>query len=202
MKSFAILPLWILSVKILISNCITFDYELSAKSMQCFGESLADGVLVVGEFKTYEDDQDLNIRIIDDKGEVFQEFNAEAHQKFSFSTFEGGNYQICATNIGENLLKMTVEIKIGAEAKDFTTYAMKQEVKSLEMQTKMLHEILKNIQQELKFIVIREDEKLGEADTMSTKLTFYSVVTVVIIVVLAFLQIKYLKYFFKKIKML
>ena len=187
------------------ANAITFAFNLARYRKECFTESYNPNTLVKGSFTAKETDYNFLYASIQTEAGVpiyTEEAQGSSVIKFSFTTVSEGNVNICIENKGEKYIKIVFELLSGIEAGDISGAASDEDLKPIEKQLIQLDRTMESIKTTTSYIVSREEEKITQADSISTKLYLFSVITMVTMALISFLQAKYLKNFFKSKKLI
>lgn len=195
----AILFLVALSI-VHLGECIKFDYKLGPKSMVCFGESLMDHTLVVGEVANK--DNNVMVRVYDPIGQLIFTQKNDTIIKFSFTGHVNGTHQICMDNLHTEEVIFNFVLLVGLEAKDFSVLANKNKLKPMDVQMLRIEELYKVIHQTQEHLVLNSEIKLKAADFINNKIFYSSLITLFLVIVLTFFQSYYVKDFFKQKKLI
>jgi len=191
---------------ILIPSTLTLDFafKLPRNKQECFTEPLNPGTLVKGSFICEEADYDeLSVEIYDHNGKpVLSEAQTGSVIKFSYTTSEEGNTNICIQNTGKKYIKINLELLTGLDAGDLSQAASDKDLKPLETGIDVISKMMTSIKTTTSFIVAHAEEKLTETDTITTKLYVFSFITVIIVIGTSLFQIKYLTRLFKSKKLI
>jgi hypothetical protein len=200
----AILTLFVIAALFNSSFGLDFAFKLPRNKKECFNEPLNPGTLVKGSFQADEADyNDLSVEIFDAAGvPLYTEPFTGPVIRFSYITATEGNTNICIHNVGKKYIKIFFELLTGAEAGDVTEAASDEDLKPIERQLVSMDRLIGMIRNTTSFIVQREEEKLTEADTITTKLYIFSAITVITMAAISFFQIRYLEKFFKAKKLI
>ncbi|CAG9325136.1 unnamed protein product [Blepharisma stoltei] len=183
----------------------SFEFNLGPSYTQCFGEDMSTGTLLVGEvlIKNKRVDQKfLSVQIMNPSKKQIHTSQNVNRSIFSFTAEEAGAHNICITNGGKESVTISVDVKIGIAAKDYTNIASTKELKETELMVVKVSETSTQIHKELQYIREREEQMRNTNETIYSRVISYSIVTLVFLAAIAIVQILYLKKFFKSKKMI
>ncbi len=194
----------ILSIVIPSTLTIDFAFKLPRNKQECFSEHMNPGTLVKGSFVCEEADYDeLSVEIYNSAGKpVLNEPLTGATIKFSYTTAEEGNTNICIQNTGKKYIKINFELLSGLEAGDVSQAASDEDLKPVENGLAVIHKMIESIKMTTSFIVNHAEEKLTDTDTITTKLYIFSVITIVVVIGVSLFQAKYLERLFRAKKLI
>lgn len=195
-----------LLISILIPSALTLDFafKLPRNKQECFSEPLNPGTLVKGSFVCEEPDYDeLSVEIYNSAGKpVLNEPLTGAVIKFSYTTVEEGNTNICIQNTGKKYIKINLELLTGLDAGDISQAASGADLKPVENGLAVIHKMIESIKMTTSFIVNHAEEKITDSDTITTKLYIFSVITVIVVIAVSLFQAKYLERLFRAKKLI
>ena len=122
--------------------------------------------------------------------------------KFSFTALDSGTHSICIENAEDNIASISVDIKTGVRAKDYSNIVSLKDVKEIDYRIKMYEDLIKQIHNRMQVLREREDQMRNTNLTIHSRVITYSVCTVILLMILAVIQILYLKKFFRAKKMI
>mmetsp|Transcript_31557 Transcript_31557/g.31286 ORF Transcript_31557/g.31286 Transcript_31557/m.31286 type:complete len:167 (+) Transcript_31557:3-503(+) len=166
---------------------------------------MSTGTLLVGEvlIKNKRVDQKfLTVQIMNPSKKQIHTSQNVNRSIFSFTAEEPGPHNICITNGGKESVTISVDVKIGIAAKDYTNIASTKELKETELMVVKVSETSTQIHKELQYIREREEQMRNTNETIYSRVISYSIVTLVFLAAIAIVQILYLKKFFKSKKMI
>ena len=78
--------------------------------------------------------QSLQLTVNDPKGRQLTKLENNPSLRYSFTTYVGGNYQICILNKERDVLNFEFMIQTGIEAKDYSNIITKKHLRPIEVQ--------------------------------------------------------------------
>jgi hypothetical protein len=112
-----------------------FDYSIKPNFAICFWEEVAADKLIIAEFLAKTDRSEyktLNLMVFNPSREILFAKNEMSMFIFSHVALEAGSYQFCIKNEGEAEFLIEVNIKTGAEARDFLHLATTSDFRNVE----------------------------------------------------------------------
>lgn len=178
------------------------EFELYAYPLKtdCFGESLNENTLIVGELRG--SGHQLSVKLYDPNGKTLFSKANETVVKLSTTSHVSGTYQICIENLSIRAINYVLKIETGVFAKDYSETPQTKNLKPIEMVLKKTEDIVKQIQGTTSLLISRKEDHIQNLDFVNLKIIVFSLFTIVIMVMLSVFQGGYLKYFFKSKKLL
>lgn len=186
---------------VLLAVAAAFEFQLEPQTEECFGEHIVEDTLLVGKVASH-DSESLRLRVLDFEQEPLIVKEAFSHLPFSFVALETGIYSICVWNGEQKTLEVTLDIKMGVQARDYSHIASTEDLPEFKFKLKKAGEQTKQIHAKIQFLREREEEMRATNVTIHQRIIGYSVSTIVLLLALVFLQTIYLKRFFKAKKMI
>ena len=121
----------------------------------------------------------------------------ESKLRFQFTSFVGGNYQVCVTNKDMEEVEFDFLIQTGIEAKDYSNIITKKHLKPIELQAQKVQDMVKQLRQELSYLVMNEENLKEQNQKIKSRVLIFGVISVVVMAASTYLQITYLKSFFR-----
>ncbi|CAD2216874.1 COP-coated vesicle membrane protein gp25L precursor [Angomonas deanei] len=123
---------------------------------------------------------------------------------------EGDVLSICFTSRvipGGNVKQITArtvyfKVKVGAETVDWATVARTEKLKPMELKLRMLEDNLRALHKEYDYYKEEEQNLRNTNEYMTARVLWMSVIVIVIFVLFSVWQLKHLKKFFKKKRMI
>jgi len=169
----------------------------------CFGETVSENTLFTGSIKAETGTTNkLVVVVYDDEWKQVGEFRNQSAIIFSLTTKKGGDLFACVLNNATKTAYLTIDLRYGVEAKDYTSVAKRDHLKPMEVEIAKLSDIVDSMKAVVKNIIASEDKNVEEADTMSDNLVVYSGITVMITIGVAVYQTLFLKRFLRSKKVL
>ena len=175
-----------------------FNFFLPAESNFCFAEDLSFQTLSIIELSSKEE---LLLSISDPDSDLLYSSSSTTH-KFSFTALNSGIYSYCIKNSRNNIVQISISVKSGIKAKDYSNIASTKELKSIELKLKKLEDQTKEIHKKIQFLREREEEMKNTNMTIQNRVIGYSLCTLLMLVCLALIQVLNLKRHFKAKKMI
>ena len=77
--------------------------------------------------------------------------------RYQFTTFQGGNYQVCVNNRDKEPVTFTFKISTGVDVRDYSNIITKKHLRPLEVQAQKVQDMVKQLRQELSYLVKNEE---------------------------------------------
>lgn len=188
---------------LLIAYVQAFELEiLAGQTTFCFGEELSSQILIVGIIESRVAFDTLSVMVKSPLDQEIYSKNSTNFAKFSFTALESGTHSICVHNSGDMNIPVSLDIKTGVRAKDYSKIASTKEMKEIDYRVKMYEDLIKQIHSRMQVLREREEQMRNTNLTIHSRVISYSLCTVVLLIALAIVQILYLKKFFRAKKMI
>ena len=187
----------------LLFLCVkSFELEIANNQIFCFGEELSEQTLMVGTISNALNQGTINVSVRNALSESLFSKNNTNLAKFSFTALDSGTHSICIENAEDNIASISVDIKTGVRAKDYSNIVSLKDVKEIDYRIKMYEDLIKQIHNRMQVLREREEQMRNTNLTIHSRVITYSVCTVILLMILAVIQILYLKKFFRAKKMI
>ena len=130
----------ILMIMIIYSHSIkSFYFHLDPNENLCFSDYFADNTLGIYTFYyvvlySIATNSTVTVSIVDKYNQTLIEKKDETKFKYSFTTFDGGDYNICVhNNMAYENTRVNLNMKTGVAAKDYSQLAKKKDLKPVEL---------------------------------------------------------------------
>ena len=201
MKSFFHTILLIIINLIILSSCqeSSFRFSLEPKNEECFSEYFPDKTLVIYEISCYECKNKYKLTnpknaIVEDK--ETDDFN------YPFTTYEGGVYEICITNLDDKVANINFSVKSGVGAKDYSSIARAKDLKPVDLALEKLSDRAKDLSHRISFSQSHENIFENFLDSISSKVMTFSSIVIIIMIFVGYMETLYLKNFMRRRKII
>jgi hypothetical protein len=207
-KVIGILILCLLKLLLMVD---AFQFDLPARDFKCFREELVDNFDVYGEYDVGPGhSQKIDFRVIDSKGDLLVDRRNVKSGDFSFKTKEGGEHSFCFFNrlsagapYHQGLSRrISFDVLTGSETFDYEQLARKEHLKPVEVNLRMMEDIVKGIHAEYVYFRNRESGMRGLTESTNWRITYIGLLSIFLMFGLAAGQIYYLRTFFIKKKLI
>lgn len=202
-------------VLFLLRDTFGLHFYLKPGEIKCFYESLREGNLLVGDIDGYiegevgrfKDDPELLLGIsvyetFDNEELVLNQQNSHSGD-FTLTALETGEHKICINPIySEENANVRVFVEFEISTSESVDSRRKQDVKSLRERISQLIERLHRIRNAQRSIRMEEAEFRDQSESANSKIMFWSLVQFFALVAICAIQLRYLKVFFVKQKIL
>jgi len=149
----------------------------------------------------------FSVTVMDPENTAFMSKNLELKGRFAFTAPDGGEHTIClsvnhnlhATQFGQetNRAKVSLELKTGVDAMDYTTVAKIEHLDQMEIQIRSLTDRVQAIRREQNYQKQREEEFRDTSELVNERVAWWSIFQILIVIITGIYQIYHLKAFFK-----
>lgn len=202
----------------LLSAVNAFHFYVTGGERKCFYKELSKGTLLIGKYDVqalnsetneYEKPDASRFGVIIDVEEVFDDNHRVVHQKgspsgeFTFSAIDSGDHRICLQPQSQGWLakistKINVEFSLGdGEVLDSKR---KGKVQSLSEKVKALNNKVLDIRREQTLMREREAQFRDQSESTNSRVVRWSIIQLIAFGGICFWQVKHLRTFFVKQK--
>ncbi|CAC9544299.1 COP-coated vesicle membrane protein gp25L precursor [Leishmania infantum JPCM5] len=197
-----------LLVLVLSSTVNGFVFQLESGKSRCFLQEVASGTdlrIVYKADDTYGDF--LDVVLTNANGNTLYRELGKSSGAFLERITNGGEHSLCFTSRqGAQSAKMTrsllLVMQLGADAKDYDTMATKEKMRPMEVQMRMMEDTVQEVHNEFVYFRAREAEMRNTNEHMTAKVMWMSVALIILFGVFWYLQMRHLKRYFKKKRMI
>lgn len=211
------MKLFLLAVFAWASQVTALHFYLQTGHTRCFYEDLPADALVVGKLDAYEHDERLddfvknsNLKLKITVDETFDndhrvvDQNSKPNGDFVFNSDDSGEHKFCLTPFYEDHTqgrkhRIFFDIAIGA-ALDYVDSKSTKKVDGLTLQIQDLNRKLQEIHQEQESIRERESVFRNQSESTNGRVVWWSIIQVSVLVATCAYQLRHLKGFFVKQK--
>ena len=197
-----ILPLILIFLNLLIiSKCqeSRFRFVLPPNIQECFSEYFPDKTLVIYEILTSEGKCHF---ILTNPKKLAAENKQSVDFSYPFTTYEGGVYEICITNLEKTPLEIDFSLKYGVGAKDYSSIARAKDLKPVDLALEKLSDRAKDMSHRISFSQSHENIFENFLDSISSKVMTFSSIVIIIMILVGYMETLYLKNFMRRRKII
>ena len=177
----------------------TFRFYLEPNVEECFSEYFPDKTLVIYEITPSEG----NCRyVLTNPKKVVVEDKQGTEFNYPFTTYEGGVYEICITNLDKNKFEILFALKYGVGAKDYSSIARAKDLKPVDLALEKLSDRAKDMSHRISFSQSHEDMFEFLLDSISSKVMIFSSIVIIIMILVGYMETLYLKNFMRRRKII
>ena len=193
--------LFIIIKIIILSSCqeSRFQFTLDSNLEECFSEYFPDKTLVI--FEIIAPDSNNKYKLINPKKAIIDE-KQSGDYNYPFTTYEGGVYEICITNLENRPTNIEFSVKYGVGAKDYSSIARAKDLKPVDLALEKLSDRAKEMSHRISFSQSHENIFEQFLDSISSKVMLFSSLIIIIMIVVGFLETLYLKNFMRRRKII
>ncbi|XP_067941323.1 transmembrane emp24 domain-containing protein 10-like [Watersipora subatra] len=202
-----------LTVLLLIGCQLTFStalrFTIPANGKRCLKEEIHKHALVKGDYELSQiHGHHTTVKITDARDHIF--YNNDKNELkgvFAFSVEEYDLFEICFINKLEpggdgGQRAVTLNIKHGAEMKDYEAIAKAEKLKPLEKELRKLEDLSESIVSDFAYMRSREEEMRSTNESTHSRVLYFSVFSLACLIGLATWQVLYLRKYFKSKKLI
>jgi hypothetical protein len=100
--------------------------------------------------------------------------------RYSFTTYVGGNYQICILNKERDVANFEFMIQTGVEAKDYSNIITKKHLRPIEVQAQKVQDMVRQLRTELTYLVMNEENLKEQNQKIKSRVIIFGVISVIV----------------------
>ena len=177
----------------------SFRFSLEPKNEECFSEYFPDKTLVIYEIICVECKN--KYKLINPKKTIVEEKEGPDFN-YPFTTYEGGVYEICMTNLDEKPAEIHFSVKYGVGAKDYSSIARAKDLKPVDLALEKLSDRAKEMSHRISFSQSHENIFEQFLDSISSKVMIFSSIVICIMMIVGYMETLYLKNFMRRRKII
>ena len=176
-----------------------FKFFLPPNVDECFSEYFPDKTLVIYEITCPVCN---NKYIITNPKKGIIEQKTDSNFLYPFTTYEGGVYELCITNLGNEPSDIEFSLKYGVGAKDYSSIARAKDLKPVDLALEKLSDRAKDMSHRISYSQSHENVFEKFLDSISSKIMLFSFIVIGIMVVVGYMETLYLKNFMRRRKII
>ena len=176
-----------------------FRFFLPSNVEECFSEYFPDKTLVIYEITCPVCN---NKYIITNPKKGIIEQKTDSNFLYPFTTYEGGVYELCITNLGNEPSDIEFSLKYGVGAKDYSSIARAKDLKPVDLALEKLSDRAKDMSHRISYSQSHENVFEKFLDSISSKIMLFSFIVIGIMVVVGYMETLYLKNFMRRRKII
>ena len=176
-----------------------FRFNLEPNIEECFSEYFPDKTLVI--FEVASDEGKCRYVLTNPKKVVIED-KQSVDYTYPFTTYEGGVYEICITNLERKKLEILFALKYGVGAKDYSSIARAKDLKPVDLALEKLSDRAKDMSHRISFSQSHEDMFEFLLDSISSKVMIFSSIVIIIMILVGYMETLYLKNFMRRRKII
>ena len=186
---------------LILCSCqeIKFRFFLPSNVEECFSEYFPDKTLVIYEISSPASN---NKYVITNPKKGIIEQKTDSNFLYPFTTYEGGVYELCITNLGNEPSDIEFSLKYGVGAKDYSSIARAKDLKPVDLALEKLSDRAKDMSHRISYSQSHENVFEKFLDSISSKIMLFSFIVIGIMVVVGYMETLYLKNFMRRRKII
>jgi hypothetical protein len=198
-----VLSLFVLST----STVSALTFELEARKFKCFTEEFPAGFHVAFNYAVGEGyAQYVDVKVTDPENNVILDDEGKDKSSNGFVAEKGGDYAFCfysrlvtGVKYAPGMKrKINFEVKSGADSNDYATIAKKEHLRPVELALRIMEDTVRAIYSEYNYYKERENRMRETSEHMNARAAWLSVLSIVLAAGYAVWQVRHLKFFFKR----
>mmetsp|Transcript_2583 Transcript_2583/g.3729 ORF Transcript_2583/g.3729 Transcript_2583/m.3729 type:complete len:212 (-) Transcript_2583:780-1415(-) len=204
--------LLIVALFYILYTCQAIEFDLPTRNFKCFEEELPANFDVYGEYSAEKSvyGQIVEFRVTDPEGVLIIDRENIESSDFSFLVKKAGDYSFCFYNrlvpgvqFHESMKRrLSFDVLTGTETFDYRDLARKEHLKPIEINLRMMEDIVKEVYTEFLYFNSRATEMERTSKSIYRRVWYLTLTSILIAFGFAVGQIFYLKRFFIKRKIL
>lgn len=192
-----VITLFILT-EFIVGQESTLKFNIAPQTEQCLMEYFPVKTLVIYEISSNTTNLGILIKTV--ANILLQETTGEL--KYPFTTYFEGYYESCLRNKNRKTARVTLSIKSGVAAKDYSSIARAKDLMPIDLELEKLSDRTKYINSYITYA--QQHEKIFEAslDSMSSKVMVFSCILIGIMLLIGIIETLYLKTFMQRRKII
>ena len=176
--------IFLLIISLYLTSCQVshFSFNLEPNIEECFSEYFPDKTLVIYEITSSEGK--CRFVLTNPKKESVED-KQQVDFSYPFTTYEGGVYEICITNMDKAAHEIIFSLKYGVGAKDYSSIAR-----------------AKDMSHRISFSQSHENIFENFLDSISSKIMTFSSIVIIIMILVGYMETQYLKNFMRRRKII
>lgn len=196
----------VLTLYLGVAHAIRFHIKPNTK--RCLKDEVLKDVLVSGEYHVSETPgHKTDLTVKDSNGHILYNKDDIKEGKFAFTTDAYDVYEVCFTTKMPSEVKggdreVQLQLKHGAEAKNYQGLAEVGKLKPLEMKLQQLEDLSEAVVKDFAYMRQREEEMRDTNESTNSRVLYFSIFSMCCLLGLATWQVLYLRRFFKAKKLI
>ena len=193
--------IFLLIISLYLTSCQVshFSFNLEPNIEECFSEYFPDKTLVIYEITSSEGK--CRFVLTNPKKESVED-KQQVDFSYPFTTYEGGVYEICITNMDKAAHEIIFSLKYGVGAKDYSSIARAKDLKPVDLDLEKLSDRAKDMYHRISFSQSHENIFENFLDSISSKVMTFSSIVIIIMVLVGYMETLYLKNFMRRRKII
>lgn len=202
-----VLLLCVLAV-LVMSSAHSFSFILPSGTQQCFSEEVPSNTEI---HVSYSAEKSYGLFIdavlLNSESEEMWNEKGKAVGRLSMMITDGGMYSLCftsrsSTTKSDKKRAVSLSFQMGSENKDYAEIATKDNLKPMEIQLRVMEDIVQQMHTDFIYFKDSEAEMRDTNETMTARVLWISIGLIFLFVFFFVLQLRHLKMYFKKKRMI
>ena len=184
---------------VILGQYSSFGIDLDSYQERCLSDYYKSQTVVI--YELYSDSPEMELEVKSQDGAILYR-NISTSSLFSFTTQYNGFYEVCAKNRGKNKNEVTLLIKSGVSANDYSSVAKSKDLEPIDFELDKLLE-KQSILNHLNKVSQEKQNQFGVIyKSISKRIIFYSLLMVAGMILIGIIETLYLKRFMERRKII
>ena len=193
------LLLFYILINVILGQYSSFGFDLESFQERCLSEYYKSQTVIIYELYSESPEMELKLKS-PDGGIIFH--NISSSSLFSLTTQSNGFYEVCAKNRGKYKNEVTLLIKSGVSANDYSSVAKSKDLEPIDFELDKLLE-KQSILNHLNKVSQEKQNQFGVIyKSISKRIIFYSLLMVAGMILIGVIETLYLKRFMERRKII
>ena len=196
-----IISLFILFILIntILGQYSTFGMDLESFQERCLSEYYKSQTVII--YELYSESPEMQLSVKSPDGAIIYH-NINTTSLFSFTTQSHGFFEVCAKNMGKYKNEVTLLIKSGVSANDYSSVAKSKDLEPIDFELDKLLE-KQSLLNHLNKVSQEKQNQFGVIyKSISKRIIFYSLLMVAGMILIGVIETLYLKRFMERRKII
>ena len=184
---------------VILDQYSSFGIDLESFHERCLSEYYKSQTVII--YELYSDSPEMELIVKSPDGGILYR-NINTSSLFSLTTQNNGFYEVCAKNMGKDKNEVTLLIKSGVSANDYSSVAKSKDLEPIDFELDKLlekHSILNHLNK----VSQEKQNQFGVIyKSISKRIIFYSLLMVVGMILIGVIETLYLKRFMERRKII
>ena len=184
---------------VILDQYSSFGIDLESFQERCLSEYYKSQTVVI--YELYSDSPEMELEVKSPDGGILYH-NINTSSLFSLTTQSNGFYEVCAKNMGKYKNEVTLLIKSGVSANDYSSVAKSKDLEPIDFELDKLLE-KQSILNHLNKVSQEKQNQFGVIyKSISKRIIFYSLLMVAGMILIGVIETLYLKRFMERRKII
>jgi len=174
-----------LTLLITVKAFADFSIVLNEGDKECFHDNYPDQTLLIIEISS---GGNMNVIMRDPTNKkIFEKINVST-LKESFTTYSGGNYEVCIINSSSLDLHINFSLKSGVAAKDYSVVPQAKDLKPIEQDLMKLEDYSRELKHVISYFNTHQKSYKSIQESVIMNISYFSIVIIITMLVLGVIE--------------